>query len=110
MFRKADELGCSGALTRWVWPFQGTRVAQTGSPRTRPAVSPAALPIRHIGCVNCSSHGCQGSGGAPTASAERCLWETKGDFTLGSDVRTRYESELMKPLWGFSAQLLGMGI
>ena len=94
----------------WAWPFQGARVALTGSLRACPVAGPAALPIRHIGCVHCSSHGCQGSGGAPTASTERRLWETEGDFVLGSDVRTRYKTELTKTLWGFSAQLPGVGI
>jgi len=80
-----------------------------GAPRLR-ALRPALLRSLPDTSAPSTAHGCQGSGGAPTASAKRHLWETMGNFTLGSDLSTWYKSELIKTLWGFSAQLLGEGI
>lgn len=39
MFGKADELGCSGAVTRWAWPLPAVRVAPT-APQAQPVPSP----------------------------------------------------------------------
>jgi len=52
VFRQADELGCSGALTLGAWPLQGVRAALRGSPPACPAAGPAALPPRHVSSVH----------------------------------------------------------